>query len=56
MLYTDAKHWQDRAAETLRLAADTRDDRLRWRLIQMAVGYNRLAANLQERAENNRSD
>jgi hypothetical protein len=56
MLYTDAKHWRDRAAETLQLASDTREEWSRWRLVQIAVGYNRLATNLEERAEKSGSD
>lgn len=56
MLYTDAKHWRDRAAEALLLAADVHEESSRWRLIQIAVGYNRLAEQAEERAVNSGSN
>ena len=43
MLHTDAKHWRDRAAEALLLAANMHDESSRWHLIEIAVGYERLA-------------
>lgn len=49
MLNTDAKHWRSRAAEALMLAADTYEEMSRWQLIQIAVGYNRLAKQAEER-------
>jgi hypothetical protein len=49
VLYPDAKHWHDRAAEALMLAADTHDELSRWQLIQIAVAYNRLAEQAEER-------
>lgn len=56
MLHTDAEHWRDRAAEALMLAADSHDESSRWQLIQIAVGYNRLAKQAEERAVNSRSN
>jgi hypothetical protein len=53
MLHTDADYWLDRASEVLLLAADTHEEWSRWRMIQIAVAYNRLAINLQKRAEKN---
>jgi hypothetical protein len=54
-MHADAEHWRDRAAEALMLAANEHEELSRWRLIQIAVGYDRLAkqaeARLQSRSE-----
>jgi hypothetical protein len=50
MLHTDADYWLDRASEALVLAANVHEESSRWRLIQIAVGYNRLATYLEKRA------
>jgi hypothetical protein len=49
MLHTDADYWLDCASEALMLAVDSHEEWSRWRMIQIAVGYNRLATNLEKR-------
>jgi hypothetical protein len=56
MLHTDAKHWRDRAAEKLQLAADTHEECSRWQLIRIAVAYNWLAKQAEEQAVNTEAD
>jgi hypothetical protein len=51
MLHADADYWLHRASEALMLASDTHEEWSRCRMIQIAVAYNRLAINLEKRAE-----
>ena len=52
MSHEVSEHWRERADEALAQAVSMRDERARWTLLQIAVGYGHLA----KRAEEDRRD
>ena len=52
-LINDPKHWQERAAEARAIAEQFKDPEARLYMLQIAHGYDRLAAHAQSRLDEN---